>query len=75
VLARVDLVPRTPRFREDQFRDLFSTDAPASTPPQRAQPSPAPARENHDRAPAPRDTAAKRDSAASPGADTQLSRR
>src|SRR6185503_16476314 len=22
-LARVDLVPRTPRFREDQFRDLF----------------------------------------------------
>ena len=25
-LARVDLIPRTPRFREDQFRDLFSTD-------------------------------------------------
>ncbi|MBK5188400.1 MAG: PD40 domain-containing protein, partial [Gemmatimonadaceae bacterium] len=24
VLARIDLVPRTPRFREDQFRDLFS---------------------------------------------------
>ncbi len=70
VLARVDLVPRTPRFREDQFRDLFSTDAPASTPPQRTQPSPAPARENHDRAPAPRDTAAKHDSAASPGADS-----
>jgi len=22
-LARIDLVPRTPRFREDQFRDLF----------------------------------------------------
>jgi Tol biopolymer transport system component len=24
-IARVDLVPRTPRFREDQFRDLFTT--------------------------------------------------
>ena len=24
VIARVDLVPRTPRFREDQFRDLFA---------------------------------------------------
>ena len=23
-LVRIDLVPRTPRFREDQFRDLFS---------------------------------------------------
>ena len=57
VLARVDLVPRTPRFREDQFRDLFSTDAPASAPQQRSQPSPAPAR----------DAAAKRDSAAAPG--------
>src|SRR5262249_46239667 len=22
-VARIDLVPRTPRFREDQFRDLF----------------------------------------------------
>ncbi len=28
-LARIDLVPRTPRFREDQFRDLF----PAGPPP------------------------------------------
>ncbi len=26
-LARVDLVPRTPRFREDQFRDLFTPPA------------------------------------------------
>ncbi len=24
-LVRIDLVPRTPRFREDQFRDLFQT--------------------------------------------------
>ena len=43
-VARVDLVPRTPRFREDQFRDLFvqpsrpgtPTDpAPRQVPPQR----------------------------------------
>jgi tricorn protease len=43
-IARVDLVPRTPRFREDQFRDLFQqptrpgtpTDpAPRPVPPQR----------------------------------------
>jgi hypothetical protein len=32
-LARVDLVLRTPRFREDQFRDLF-------TPPSRPVPEP-----------------------------------
>jgi Tol biopolymer transport system component/C-terminal processing protease CtpA/Prc len=43
-IARVDLIPRTPRFREDQFRDLFQqptrpgtpTDpAPRIAPPQR----------------------------------------
>ena len=27
-IARVDLTPRTPRFREDQFRDLFKAEAP-----------------------------------------------
>ncbi|HET7553749.1 MAG TPA: LpqB family beta-propeller domain-containing protein [Gemmatimonadaceae bacterium] len=27
-LARVDLVPRTPHFREDQFRDLFHEESP-----------------------------------------------
>jgi Tol biopolymer transport system component/C-terminal processing protease CtpA/Prc len=27
-VARVDLVPRTPRFREDLFRDLFKEEAP-----------------------------------------------
>ena len=31
-LARVDLTPRTPRFREDQFRDLFQTEEPATEP-------------------------------------------
>lgn len=30
-LIRIDLVPRTPRFREDQYRDLFAT--PPATPP------------------------------------------
>lgn len=27
-LARIDLLPRTPRFREDQFRDLFKEETP-----------------------------------------------
>ena len=70
VLARVDLIPRTPRFREDQFRDLFTTDIPSSAPSPRTQPSPAPARETHERAPARRDSASKRDSAVSPASDS-----
>ena len=44
-IARVDLLPRTPKFREDQFRDLFKEEAPrnpaierrAQTPPPQAQ--------------------------------------
>jgi Tol biopolymer transport system component/C-terminal processing protease CtpA/Prc len=36
-IARLDLIPRTPRFREDQFRDLFREETPKSSPP----PSPA----------------------------------
>lgn len=40
-LARVDLVPRTPRFREDQFRDLFREEPPRNvTPPNRPEPRP-----------------------------------
>lgn len=31
-LARVDLVPRTPRFREDQFKDLFKETRPVPMP-------------------------------------------
>ena len=27
-IARIDLIPRTPRFREDQFRDLFREESP-----------------------------------------------
>src|SRR5829696_5225286 len=41
-LARIDLVPRTPRFREDQFRDLFREEPPRSvTPANRPEPRPA----------------------------------
>ena len=32
VVARIDLVPHTPHFREDQFRDLFKEDKPGTTP-------------------------------------------
>ncbi len=37
-LARVDLIPRTPKFREDQFRDLFKEQTP---PPRRPEQQPA----------------------------------
>ena len=38
-LARIDLQPRTPRFREDQFRDLFDIQQPqpGTTPPPTTQ--------------------------------------
>ncbi|HEX9918346.1 MAG TPA: S41 family peptidase, partial [Pyrinomonadaceae bacterium] len=40
---RVDLIPRTPRFREDQFRDLFREESPRNvTQPQRDTPTPSP---------------------------------
>ncbi|HZH30668.1 MAG TPA: S41 family peptidase [Pyrinomonadaceae bacterium] len=49
-VARVDLIPRTPRFREDQFRELFREETPRNlTQPQQRDtpptpsPSPAPA--------------------------------
>ena len=42
-IARVDLIPRTPRFREDQFRDLFREESPrpsrTSQPTQENRPS------------------------------------
>ena len=42
-LARVDLIPRTPRFREDQFRDLFREETPRNlTPVNRPEPRPSP---------------------------------
>ena len=40
-IARVDLVPRTPRFREDQFRDLFREETPRNiAPPNRPESRP-----------------------------------
>lgn len=44
VIARIDLKLRTPKFREDQFRDLFKQENPRdkpSGPPASPQPSPA----------------------------------
>src|ERR1041384_155083 len=35
-VARIDLTPRTPRFREDQFRDLFKEEPPRTTRPRPA---------------------------------------
>ena len=35
---RIDLVPRTPKFREDQFRDLFKEEQPKSRPPDQPKP-------------------------------------
>jgi len=42
-LARVDLIPRTPRFREDQFRDLFKEETPRNMTPARQEPRTVPA--------------------------------
>ncbi len=36
-LARVDLIPRTPHFREDQFHDLFREESPRPPSPQTQQ--------------------------------------
>src|SRR4051812_23807983 len=41
-VARVDLLPRTPKFREDQFRDLFKEETPKNVTPPAKQPSPEP---------------------------------
>ena len=42
-LARIDLKLRTPKFREDSFRDLFKQENPKDkTPPQTVTPSPSP---------------------------------
>ncbi|HEX8999075.1 MAG TPA: DPP IV N-terminal domain-containing protein [Blastocatellia bacterium] len=64
-IARVDLLPRTPKFREDQFRDLFKEESPRipgrpQTPPQPAQQTqPQPAEARPDAPPANARTAAK----------------
>jgi tricorn protease len=52
VLARIDLKLRTPRFREDQFRDLFKQqnpqERPVATPAPSPQPTPAASPEKKD---------------------------
>ena len=56
-LARVDLVPRTPRFREDQFRDLFREELPRNlTPAMRPEPRPSPPAETATASPSPNPT-------------------
>lgn len=60
-VIRIDLVPRAPKFREDQFRDLFTTTAPRQT----QQPGPgAPVPSTTPAMPTATDSSARRDSAA-----------
>ncbi|HEV3470635.1 MAG TPA: S41 family peptidase [Pyrinomonadaceae bacterium] len=49
-LARVDLLPRLPRFREDQFRDLFREETPRTVAPTLRR------QENNPQQPAPRES-------------------
>ncbi|HEU4389592.1 MAG TPA: LpqB family beta-propeller domain-containing protein [Blastocatellia bacterium] len=42
-IARVDLIPRIPKFREDQFRDLFKEETPKTMSPRNQPPAPRPA--------------------------------
>lgn len=67
---RIDLVPRTPRFREDQFRDLFTPGSPGQPGPRTQQPGPgAPAATQ----PAARsDSTPRRDSTARPRRDVTI---
>jgi len=53
-IVRIDLEPRTPRFREDQFRDLFQQPTRPGTP---NEPTPRPAGAERDTAAARTDTA------------------
>jgi tricorn protease len=41
-VVRVDLIPRTPKYREDQFRDLFRDEQPRPNAPQPSPSTPAP---------------------------------
>lgn len=52
-VARIDLIPRTPRFHEDQFRDLFKDELPKTpgspnTPKSEATPAPVEAAKSKD---------------------------
>ena len=71
-VVRIDLVPRAPRFREDQFRDLFSTTAPRPGP-QTQQPGPgAPATPATPAPATATDSIARRDSAAAARRKTSI---
>jgi len=67
-LARIDLIPRTPHFREDQFHDLFREESPRVPTPQ-TQPLP-----RRQQPAAPRDSSDTSRTAVS-SSDSQLARR
>ncbi len=77
-VARIDLLPRTPQFREDQFRDLFNeqvprrnpTPQPGATPAPTPQPSPQPSSQ-----PSPSGTETKKDDTKKVDVDFQNIRR
>ena len=52
-IARVDLIKRTPKFREDQFRELFREEMPRTTPTPSTTPAPSPATPTPSPAPTP----------------------
>ena len=61
--ARIDLVPRTPHFREDQFRDLFREESPRNPATQTRSPQQRPQQSNTpDSSASPRNASAKADS-------------
>jgi Tol biopolymer transport system component/C-terminal processing protease CtpA/Prc len=70
-VVRIDLVPRTPRFREDQFRDLFAPSSPRQPGPQTQQPAPGAPSTTSPASPAP-DSVARRDSASPPRRTTTI---
>ena len=61
-VARVDLIPKLPKFREDQFRDLFNEETPKTVTPTITAPA-------KDKKTMPRDTVA---TAAKPGKETKI---
>lgn len=67
---RIDLVPRTPRFRENQFRDLFGPTSPGQPGPRTQQPGPGVPPTTP--APATTDSASRRDSTARPKRDVTI---
>lgn len=69
-LARVDLIPRAPRFREDQFRDLFKEETPRTIT-RTSEPRPAENRPAEPRPAEPQPPAQTATNAAQPGASDE----